>query len=254
MKTDFDSSSTSSSFSLNKITKDIVYQPGFSYHSNFQNLDFKEQEQLFLTAFENQLLIIRNKELKVLDTPINNLPNEEKLQEIIELRNKSEEKIKIKNSRKLLNLSINNGNLDKPPRIFTNQIPTFDKLLNINFISSFNLLKQFKIIISQKLIKNRIKNRCQKILTSLKSQQLKNINNLNENELNFESLKQKILSIKFDFNDILPKFNKNISYNPLKIDEIFIENFKPEKNYNLYKSNFVEKYQLLPFLRTETNV
>lgn len=226
--------------------------PLFPYNQEFASKSRKEQELLFLRAFEEQTLFIRNKELKCNNSPVESLLDSNSAQKIVEGRQTFFDSLEKSECRKAINRKTTEASSEPAPRIDTQTVPTFNTLLNVHFESQFSLLDKFKSIISTIITRNRAIKRTQDLTQYLINQTTNAVKSLQEKEKEKIKLSaNSLLSLKIECCRNQEKFADPYQMELPETPPVNIEPHHVEKPFEFYVPGLVERFQLTPFTRTD---
>lgn len=226
--------------------------PLFPYNQQFASKTRKEQELLFLRAFEEQTLFIRNKELKCTNSPMEPLLTEDTAQRIIDGRQSYFDSYEKSECRKAINRKTTEFSNDPAPRIDVATTPTFNTLLNVHFESQFSMLDQFKTIISTIITRNRVASRTRSLTQYLINQATNAVKSLQDQSIEKAKLSaNSLLSLRIECCRKQEKFADPYQMEAPPTPEINIEIHRVEKQFNFAIPGLVERYQLTPFARTD---
>lgn len=226
--------------------------PLFPYNPAFASKSRKEQELLFLRAFEEQTLFIRNKELKCNNSPTESLLDPADAQKILDGRQSYFDSFEKSECRKAINRKVTEATSDPAPRIDVKTVPTFNSLLNVHFESQFSLLDIFKNVISTIITRNRATKRTQDLTQYLINQTTNAVKSLQEKENEKIKLSaNSLLSLKIECCRNQEKFADPYQMELPEAPAVNIEPHHVEKPFDFYVPGLVERYQLTPFLRTD---
>jgi len=232
-----------------------VSKHGSLYSETFMKIDYKNREMMFLKAFEEKQLYIRNKELKFIDTPAVPLVSLSEISSISKYREASLNNNVKKREKKLIGSKNIVCTSDPPPRITPMNKPTFDRLLNTTFHSRYKILTEFRKALAYKVLANRISSRSKLLLRSLsKGYSIGQETQSEEKNISSKISNQQFLSISINIAESFKRFTLPLSFSPLVENEYSIEPFKLERTFSLYKPSLSERFQLGHFPRTDINV
>ncbi|OHT03417.1 hypothetical protein TRFO_06640 [Tritrichomonas foetus] len=238
----------------NNIINDSVSfdDPMFPYVPSFASKSRKEKELLFLRAFEEQTLFIRNKELKCVNSPVSSLLEPEDIQKIIDTRQSYHESYENSLSRKAITRKVTESSSNPAPRVEVETTPTFNTLLNVHFESQFSLLEKFKTLVSQIITRNRATKRTQNLTQYLINQTNNAVKSLQDKQNEKVMLTaNSLLSLKIECCRTEEKFAEPYQLPLPEEPEFNIELHNVEKPFTFYVPGLVERYQLTPFTRTD---
>ena len=231
-----------------------IKDPLFPFTPNFALKSRKEKEMLFLKAFEEQVLFIRNKELKSINAPVEPLLTDEQKEQLIHAREQFFEEVRNNEQRQTITRKVTEATSQPPPRVDVDHTPTFNPLLNVNFNSKFALLDQFKAVLSDLLMKNRIAKRTKMVTQHLMSLQTNAVKSLQERiEEETEMTAHSLLSLNIQCSRDPLKFADPYIMEPPTSPEFEAQPQEIAKPFKLYVPGIVERFRLTQFPRTDVS-
>ena len=228
--------------------------PLFPFSPSFAHMSHHEKELIFMKAFEEKVLFIRNKELKSIPAPVLPLLTDSEKDEITRIRDEFFDQANNSEQRAVITRKTTQGDSRPAPRIDIEKTPTFNPLLNTNFNSQFALLAQFKRVISQIMTRNRVNKRTTQLtahLTKLKNNAVKTLQERLEEQNELTALC--LLSITPSFARDPLKFAESCPLEIPPAPEVDIQVHRIERPFKQYVPDLVERFQLTPFPRTDIN-
>jgi hypothetical protein len=240
-------------FSLANASEEVYMKdPLFPFSSGFASKSQREKELLFLHAFDEQTQYIRSKELRCVNSPVEPPLTSDGLQRIIDARQAFQDSAKRADDRKVVTRKSTEGTKAPPPRVETEQIPTFNSLLNTHFESQFSLLERFKILISELTVRSRAQRRTRALAQFLINERANALRSLQE------ALEEKqvltahsLLSLKIECGRFVPKFATPYHMDLPTVAEMKLDPHNIEHSFPFYTPVLVERYQFTPFPRTD---
>ena len=228
--------------------------PLFPFNPSFALKSRKDKEMIFLKAFEEQVLFVRNKELKTVHVPVEPLLSDEQKEQLVNAREQFFEQVRSSEQRKAITRKVTEASSRPAPRVDVEQTPTFNPLLNVNFNSKFAIMDQFKTVLSEILMKNRIAKRTKMLAQHIISLQTNAVKSLQERiEEQTEMTAHSLLSLNINFGRDPLKFGQPYLMEPPTAPEFDVVSHKIAKPFSQYVPGMVERFRLTPFPRTEVS-
>jgi hypothetical protein len=226
--------------------------PLFPYSQPFTSKPRRERELLFIRAFEEQTLFIRNKELRCTSSPADALLSTEAAQNLFDSRQGNLDALKRSEERRLITRHTTESSRTPAPRVEVTAQSSFNPLLNVHFESQFSLLETFKDVVSELLTRTRAQRRAQllsQFLLNARTNAVKSLQDKLEEQRMLTA--NSLLSLKIEFGRPMPKFATPYQMEPPVAPEIAIDPHQVQRSFKMYNPAWVERYQLSPFVRTD---